>query len=126
MEHPAIRSPSCGTPCADGWRCRTEAELNDAGFTLIELIITVTILPIVVGAIAVALISVLNLQGGTSNRISDSNDALVNSSVFNKDVESAQEIHGHHACLRIDRTAARRPQWAKIRLEPTRPSSPTW
>ncbi len=42
---------------------RTEAELNDAGFTLIELIITVTILPIVVGAIAVALISVLISKG---------------------------------------------------------------
>ena len=33
-------------------------ELDDAGFTLIELIITVAIMPIVVGGIAVALISV--------------------------------------------------------------------
>jgi prepilin-type N-terminal cleavage/methylation domain-containing protein len=70
----------------------TAVELDEAGFTLIELIITVAILPIIVGGIAVALIGVLNLQGGTTNRISDSNDALVSSSVFNKDVQSAQEI----------------------------------
>ena len=70
----------------------TQRELDDAGFTLIELIITIAILPIVVGGIAVALISVFTLQGSVSNRVSDSNDALVSSSTFNKDVQSAQEI----------------------------------
>jgi prepilin-type N-terminal cleavage/methylation domain-containing protein len=65
---------------------------DEAGFTLIELIITITILPIVVGAISVALLSVFNLQGSASSRLSDSNDELVSASVFNKDVQSAQEI----------------------------------
>ena len=65
---------------------------DEAGFTLIELIITIAILPIVIGAISVALLSVFNLQGSVNSRIGDSNDELVSASVFNKDVQSAQEI----------------------------------
>ena len=61
------------------------------GFTLIELIITIAILPIVVGGIAAALLSVFGLQGSDSNRIGDSNDVLY-ASTFNKDVQSSQEI----------------------------------
>ena len=45
------------------------------GFTLIEMVIVVAILPIVVGAITVALLSVFGLQGGVQSRIGDSNDA---------------------------------------------------
>ena len=59
----------------------------DAGFTLIEMVVTIAILPIVVGAIAVALISVFSLQGTVSSRVTDSNDALVASAYFNKDVQ---------------------------------------
>ena len=70
----------------------TRRELDDAGFTLIELIITVAILPIVVGGIAVALISVFTLQGTVSKTISNSNDELTGSLSFNKDVQTAQQI----------------------------------
>jgi prepilin-type N-terminal cleavage/methylation domain-containing protein len=73
-------------------RRRVEGGAGEAGFTLIEIIVTVTILPIIVGAIAVALLSVFNLQGSVSSRIGDSNDELVSASAFNKDVQSAQEI----------------------------------
>ena len=59
---------------------------------MIELIIVVAILPLVVGAISVALLSVFGLQKQTSNRVGDSNDELVSSSLFNKDVQSAQQI----------------------------------
>jgi prepilin-type N-terminal cleavage/methylation domain-containing protein len=65
---------------------------RDAGFTLVELVIVIAILPIVLGAISVALISVFSLQGATANRIGNSNDALVASSNFNKDVQSALEM----------------------------------
>ena len=65
---------------------------GEEGFTLIELIIVVAILPIIVGGIAVALISVLSLNGSVSNRITDSNDSLVASVNFNKDIQSAQEM----------------------------------
>ena len=43
-------------------------------------------------AIAVALISVFSLQGTVSNRVSDSNDELVASAYFNKDVQSAEQM----------------------------------
>jgi prepilin-type N-terminal cleavage/methylation domain-containing protein len=65
---------------------------DESGFTLIELLITITILPIVVGGIAVALISVISLQGSVSNRIGNSNDALVASASFNRDVQSAEQM----------------------------------
>lgn len=65
---------------------------GDDGFTLIEMVIVVAILPIVVGAITVALLSVFGLQGGVQSRIGDSNDALVSATTFNRDVQSAQEI----------------------------------
>jgi prepilin-type N-terminal cleavage/methylation domain-containing protein len=72
-------------------RRRLEGD-NEAGFTLIELIVTVAILPIVVGGISVALLSVFSLQGSVSNRISNSNDSLLASAYFNKDVQSAENM----------------------------------
>ena len=47
---------------------------SESGFTLIELITVVAILPIVIGGLSVALLSVFNLQDGVSNRVGDSND----------------------------------------------------
>jgi prepilin-type N-terminal cleavage/methylation domain-containing protein len=82
--HPVVRA-------RQATRRRLEGH-DDGGFTLIELLIVVTILPIVVGALAFALVSVLGLQKQTSDRIGDSNDELVASSAFNKDVQSAQQI----------------------------------
>jgi prepilin-type N-terminal cleavage/methylation domain-containing protein len=70
----------------------TQRELDDSGFTLIELIITVAIMPIVVGGIAVALISVFTLQGTVQKTVGDSNDELVSAGSFDKDVQSAQLI----------------------------------
>jgi len=71
---------------------RRVAVQGESGFTLIELMIVVVILPIVVGGISVALLSVFGLQNQTNNRIGDSNDELVSSSTFNKDVQSAQQV----------------------------------
>jgi hypothetical protein len=65
---------------------------SEDGFTLIELIIVVAVVPMIIGAISLALISVLSLQAGVSNRISDSADAQVVSANFQKDVESAEMI----------------------------------
>jgi type II secretory pathway pseudopilin PulG len=62
---------------------------NEGGFTLIELLISVVILPLVVGAIAVALVAVFSQQTGVSNRISDSGDAQVVSVNFVNDVQGA-------------------------------------
>jgi prepilin-type N-terminal cleavage/methylation domain-containing protein len=74
-------------------RCPGEAETRDeAGFTLIELIIVTLIIPVIIGAITLALISVFSLQAGTSGRIADSGDAQVVSSNFETDVQNASLI----------------------------------
>ncbi len=87
---------------------------DESGFTLIELIVTVTILPLVVGGIAVALLSVFGLQNQTTNRIGDSNDVLISSSLFNKDVQSAQQIETSTtpACGNSTQTQLLGMQWA--------------
>src|SRR5580704_5900008 len=80
---------------------------HDAGFTLIELIVVVTILPIILGAIATALISVFSLQNSVSNRVGDSNDALVASASFNRDAQSAEMMTTQATPRRAVRSATR-------------------
>jgi len=65
------------------------SEGGEEGFTLIELLITVVILPLIVGALTLALVSVFSLQGGVASRISDSGDAQTVSANFANDVQSA-------------------------------------
>jgi prepilin-type N-terminal cleavage/methylation domain-containing protein len=67
-------------------------EGGEEGFSLIELLIVVVIIPIVVGAITVALLSVFTLQSKTSNRLTDSGDAQVVASHFQDDVEAAASL----------------------------------
>ena len=75
--------------------CRTRAALRrlrdagEEGFTLIELVIALVILPLIMGAIAVAIFVTLQDQSGISTKISDSVDSQVTSTYFVRDVESA-------------------------------------
>jgi len=74
-------------------RAASRARLGDErGFTLIELVIVVSILPIVIGGIAVGLVSIFSISGSASNRLSDSGDAQVVSAYFAKDVEGATQL----------------------------------
>ncbi len=86
---------------------------GDEGFTLIELIVVVAILPLVVGAISVGILSVLSNQTSVSNRLSDSGDAEVVSIHFQDDVQSAQMI-----------TTASSPQSAPAACIPPPPANP--
>src|SRR5450631_4449143 len=65
---------------------------DEKGFTLIELIIVVSIMPIIVGAISGGLITILSLQNSVSSRLAENADAQVVSSTFIKDVQSATFI----------------------------------
>src|SRR5487761_2281993 len=65
---------------------------RESGFTLVELLIVITVLPLVVGAISVGLISVFSLQSGVSSRLSHTADAQVVSANFAKDVQGASAI----------------------------------
>ena len=62
---------------------------SESGFTLIELVIVTAVLPLVIGAIAIGLLSVLSLNSGVSNSLTDSSDAQVVSANFQNDVQSA-------------------------------------
>ncbi|HEV3268276.1 MAG TPA: CshA/CshB family fibrillar adhesin-related protein [Acidimicrobiales bacterium] len=72
------------------WRKRRQR--GSEGFTLVELLIVVTILPLVVGGLAVGLLSVFSLQSSVSNRLGNTADSQVVSSHFENDVQSAAEI----------------------------------
>lgn len=60
--------------------------------TLIELLVTLLILPLVIGGLAFGLIAVFSLQSTVSGRITDSGDAQTLSASFSKDVQSAQAL----------------------------------
>jgi hypothetical protein len=62
---------------------------DEAGLTLVELIIVIIILPILVGGIAVALIGILQNESNTFSSTSDSGDAQITSANFIRDVQSA-------------------------------------
>jgi prepilin-type N-terminal cleavage/methylation domain-containing protein len=65
---------------------------GEDGFTLIELVIVIIILPIVVGGIAVALIGILQNESTTFNRVADSADAQITSVNFVRDVQNATSL----------------------------------
>jgi prepilin-type N-terminal cleavage/methylation domain-containing protein len=76
-----------------GSRPSLATKRDDAdGFTLVELLITVTILPIIIGGMTLSLIAILSLQGSVVNRLGDSGDAQAVSANFVKDVQSSSLI----------------------------------
>jgi prepilin-type N-terminal cleavage/methylation domain-containing protein len=81
------RRRSATSPRAFGRRRESEA-----GFTLVELLIVVTILPLIVGALSVGLISVFSLQSGVSTRLSHTADAQAVSANFAKDIQGASVV----------------------------------
>ena len=80
------------TRSAGWWRAGADQHLDEEGFTLIEVMISVVILTLVIGAITAALISVLSLSGSTTKSISDSADSQAVSANLTNDVQSAAEI----------------------------------
>jgi prepilin-type N-terminal cleavage/methylation domain-containing protein len=67
-------------------------QVEDDGFTLVELMIAVIILPIVVGGLSVMLLSVLKLQSGVTNRVTGTIDAQVASALLNRDVQTSNFV----------------------------------
>ena len=73
-------------------RRHSTRDASEAGFTLIELVVTTAILPIIIGAIAVGILSIFSLQSSVANRLTDSGDAQLVSANFQNDVQSAVQI----------------------------------
>ena len=65
---------------------------RDSGFTLVELLIVIVILPVIVGAIAVSLLAIFKNQAAVSNRLTSSGDAQVVSASYYPDLQSSAEI----------------------------------
>jgi type II secretory pathway pseudopilin PulG len=65
---------------------------GEEGFSLIELLIVIVILPLVVGGMAAALIAVLQNETRTFNSVSNSVDAQITSANFVRDVQSASAV----------------------------------
>jgi len=65
---------------------------SDGGFTLVELLIVTTVLPLIIGALSVGLISVFSLQSGVSSRLANTSDAQVVAANFQADVQGTADI----------------------------------
>ncbi len=74
------------------WRRRLDQarEREEGGFTLIELMIVMVIVPLIVGSIAFGLVAVFQLQSGVSNRLTASGDTQVFLTTYQHDVDAAQ------------------------------------
>lgn len=71
---------------------RARRKRGQEGFTLVELLVTVTILPLVVGAISVAVLAIFNNTSSTANSLTSSGDAQISSTRFVQDVQSADWV----------------------------------
>ena len=65
---------------------------GEEGFTLIELLIVLVILPLVVGAIAMVLITTLKNHQAIQGNVTDSSAATLSSSYYVRDIESASSV----------------------------------
>lgn len=71
--------------------------VDDGGFTLIELLVAIVILPLIMGGLAAAILTVLRNtvptdQHGTAVRLSNSHDAQLTSAYFVRDAQAAQYV----------------------------------
>ncbi len=65
---------------------------SDGGFTLVELLIVMIILPIIIGALSLGIIAVFSQQARVSGRLAGSTDLQVTNATYIRDVESANTV----------------------------------
>jgi prepilin-type N-terminal cleavage/methylation domain-containing protein len=71
---------------------RRVPQRGEQGFTLIELLIVLVVLPLVVGAIAMVLITMLRNQQGVQGKVTDATAASTASAYYVRDLESAGSV----------------------------------
>jgi len=75
--------------------CPHHASTGEEGFTLIELVMVLIIMPLIVGAVAVVMITTLKATSdpnGTTARLAESNDEQITSTYFVRDVQNSTQI----------------------------------
>jgi prepilin-type N-terminal cleavage/methylation domain-containing protein len=65
---------------------------DERGFTLVELMISMVIISLLIGAIGSALVVSLRTTGVTNKRMSENHDVLITSSYLANDVQSASDV----------------------------------
>lgn len=70
---------------------------EDAGFTLVELLVSMVLLPIVMGGLVVMLIAVFQTQSSVANTLTGSDDSSVASTLVNQDVASSTAVTSESA-----------------------------
>jgi prepilin-type N-terminal cleavage/methylation domain-containing protein len=65
---------------------------REDGFTLVELLIVTTVLPLIIGALSVGLISVFSLQSGVASRLANTSDAQVVAANYQSDIQGSSFI----------------------------------
>ncbi len=65
---------------------------DESGFTLVELLIVVAVMPMIVGALALGIMSVFSLQSQTQKRFANTGDAQAVAVNYRNDVQSAQYV----------------------------------
>ena len=80
----------------------------EGGFTLVELLVVLVVLPLIIGAAAEAVIVSLENSSSTAKRLSDSASAQITAAFFNSDVQGASliSIDQNAADLPTDATAS--------------------
>lgn len=81
-----------GRQSADSVVARHVRNKDDGGFTLLELLIVTTILPIIIGGLAIGLLSIFSLQPSVAARLGNTSDSQIVSSTYASDVQSALAI----------------------------------
>jgi prepilin-type N-terminal cleavage/methylation domain-containing protein len=97
--HSSVPYLSCSynSPVANYWTLRRVRRVctrsrDDEGFSLIELMIVMGIVPIIIGSLVFGLVVVFSNSSTAGNRLSDSSDAQQVTAFYQPDVQSAQGV----------------------------------
>lgn len=88
---------------------------DERGFTLVELLVAISILGVVMGAVSAAIIVGLKTTDGTITRLSESHDTQISTAYISGDAQSAQGVTQNVAgdsCSGTGATALVRFTWA--------------
>ncbi len=70
----------------------SDSHVRERGFTLVELLVVMIILPVIIGALSLGIIAVFSQQARLSGRLAGSVDLQVTNATYIRDVESSSTV----------------------------------